>query len=118
MKVALVGPCGVGKSTIAALLEAAEITVAQPAQEHSGIPDMWQRLTRPDVLVYLDASLTTLRAHRPSSPWTPERLLETERRLAHARAHADLVIAVDGLTPSEVTERVRDYLDGRFRRPL
>jgi hypothetical protein len=112
--VALVGPCGSGKSTLAPLLRELGYRVSQPAQEHSGVPDMWRRLTRPDVLVYLEADLPTLREHRPKGGMTAEFLAELERRLSHARQHADLRVPMAGESVAQSLARILRHLDRRI----
>ena len=71
---------------------------------------MWQRLTNPDVLVYLDvAPWTAARREglaKPSSWWQEER----EVRLIHARQHCDLYVDTTNLSPQEVFERVLAFL--------
>lgn len=108
-RIAVVGPCGSGKSTLVRNLEALGYRVHEPAQEHSGVPDMWQRLTAPDVLIYLDAELSTI-AQRRRIQWGQSYLDELRRRLRHARRHADLYLATDGLTPEQVLNHVRQFL--------
>jgi deoxyadenosine/deoxycytidine kinase len=54
--VGVVGPCAAGKSTLIAGLKERGYQGKHIAQEHSFVPDMWQRVTRPDLLVYLDVS--------------------------------------------------------------
>ncbi len=109
MKIGLVGPCAAGKSTLARRLKDLGYQVRHIAQEHSYVPDMWQRLSRPDVLIYLDVSFPVSMARRPL-PWREEEFEEQKRRLHHARTHADLVIPTDDLTPEEVLNRVVEYL--------
>ena len=76
-----------------------------PAQEHSYGPDMWRRLVDPDVLIYLDISYEALLERRPH--FGEREYLEQEKaRLAHARAHADLVIDTSELAAEEVRRRV------------
>jgi hypothetical protein len=65
LRVAVVGPCASGKSTLTAALRAAGYEARQPAQEHSYVPDMWRRLVDPDVLIYLDISYEALLERRP-----------------------------------------------------
>jgi hypothetical protein len=116
MRVVLVGICGSGKSTLARELLARGYEVRECRQEHSGVPHMWQVISRPDVLVYLDASEDTLirRGRRPYMPgW-----FEVQRmRLAHARAHCDLYLMTDALTPPQVLEQVLDFLANCAKRP-
>ncbi|HEX5503007.1 MAG TPA: hypothetical protein VFW96_10315, partial [Thermomicrobiales bacterium] len=46
-RVVVVGPCAAGKTTLVARLRARGHDAAVCAQEHSGVPYLWQ-LTRPD----------------------------------------------------------------------
>lgn len=109
-RIAVVGPCGSGKSTLARRLRTLGYQVREPAQEHSGVPDMWQRLTAPDVLIYLDAQLPTI-ARRQRIQWGQDYLDELKRRLGHARRHAHLYLPTDGLTPDQILHRVERFLD-------
>ena len=106
LRVAVVGPCASGKSTLTAALRAAGYEARQPAQEHSYVPDMWRRLVDPDVLIYLDLSHEAYRARRPRDDAGPEYLDMQRRRLAHALAHADLVLDTSEMTSDEVWARV------------
>lgn len=105
----MVGPCGAGKSALVAALHGRGVRAREVAQEHSYVPAMWQRITGPDVLIYLDVSqaVAERRKGRSFPAWEWQRLTE---RLAHARAHADLVVETDGLTPEQVLVRVLDFL--------
>lgn len=100
--IGIVGPCSAGKSTLSAGLRARGYQVKEIRQEHSAVPDMWQRLTDPDLLIYLDVSLAVAAARenlsQPSSWWIAER----EVRLAHARAHCDIYIDTSDMTPEAV----------------
>ena len=111
VRVAVVGPCASGKSTLVAALRAAGYDARHPAQEHSYVPDMWQRLLAPDALIYLDIDYEALLARRPNFG-EPEFLERERERLAHARAHADLVIDTSALTVEEVLARVVGFLSG------
>jgi hypothetical protein len=70
---------------------------------------MWQRLTNPDVLIFLDASYAMTCLRRQLN-WTMEEYTEQHRRLAHAREHADFYLLTDNLSASEVQNRVMDFL--------
>lgn len=109
-RVALVGPCASGKSTLGKFLRAAGYEVRQPAQEHSYVPHMWQRLTHPDILIYLDLDFPALAKRRPVNHGGPTRLAEQQRRLTHAYAHCDLYLDTSDLTPEEVQTRVLAFL--------
>lgn len=112
MRVVLVGICGSGKSTLARGLRAMGYEVKECGQEHSEVPYMWQVLSHPDVLIYLDASeeVTYRRGERHYVPGFVE---EERRRLAHARAHCDLYVMTDDLSEAEVLERVGAFLANR-----
>ena len=74
------------------------------------MPAMWQKIARPDVLIFLDASFPVSTARRRLS-WQKKDYDEQLRRLAHARQHAQLVIDTDNLSPEQVLEQVLDYLE-------
>ncbi len=108
----VVGPCAAGKTTLTNRLRQLGYNARQIAQEHSDVPDMWRRLHPPAVLIYLDARDETILKRRPGE--TLAVLLPRQRqRLAHARAHADLVVQTDGLTPEQVLQRVLTFLRKR-----
>ncbi len=106
----IVGPCGAGKSTLVGILRARGIAAREIAQEHSGVPAMWQRITRPRYLIYLDVS-REVAERRLGQRFPPDAWQEMAGRLAHARAHADLLVMTDTLTPDEVAERVLGFLE-------
>ncbi len=108
-RVAVVGPCASGKSTLTAALRAAGYEARMPAQEHSYVADMWRRLVDPDVLIYLDISYEALLARRPHFG-EAEYLAREKARLRHARAHADLVVDTSEMTAEEVWGAVQEYL--------
>jgi deoxyadenosine/deoxycytidine kinase len=109
LRVAIVGPCTSGKSTLVAALRAAGYEARMPAQEHSYVAAMWQIMTKPDVLIYLDVTIEHARQRRQIS-WGADRLVEQAERLAHARQHADLYILTDTLTSDQVAARALDFL--------
>lgn len=110
LRIALVGPCASGKTTLARALRQAGYQVRQPAQEHSYVPAMWQRLSRPDLLIYLDVDYAASKQRRPHIDYGPERLQEQRHRLAHARQHCDLYLDTSGLSPQEVYRQVVTFL--------
>jgi hypothetical protein len=110
-RIAVVGVCASGKTILVGELRARGFDARQVAQEHSYVPDMWQRLTKPDLLIYLDASLKTIQARREDPDW-PAWMLEQEvRRLRHARLHCDLYVQTDGLTPEDVLGRAQEFME-------
>lgn len=115
LRIAVVGPCAAGKSTlIEALRTAGYENVYQPAQEHSYVPDMWQRITKPDLLIYLDVDYAQARVRRPHLENGGAKWLEMQRqRLAHARAHCHFYVDTSDLIPSEVEGCVLRFLETR-----
>jgi len=109
MRIVLVGICGSGKTTLAQGLRRLGYEVRECAQEHSNVPYMWQRISRPDVLIYLDASEETVQ-RRGCWHYLAGYVEEQRKRLAHARAHCDLYVMTDDLTRSQVLQRVIDFL--------
>ncbi len=104
-RIVVVGPDAAGKSTLVARLTALGYNARSCAQDHSYVPDMWRRLSQPAFLVFLDATLETI-ARRRVIHWGQERLDALQVRLAHARAHCDLYLPTDDLTPGQVAEHV------------
>lgn len=115
-KIAVVGPCCAGKSTLIAGLQAMGYHARQVAQEHSFAPAMWASLARPDALIYLDVSYRVALERRRMN-WTEADHAEQRRRLRHAREHADFYLHTDGLSLAQVLEQVRAFLDGRQAAP-
>lgn len=112
--IGLVGPCGSGKSTISAGLLRAGLNIKSICQEHSYVPSMWQRITRPDVLVFLDASHAETK-RRKKLNWSMKEYQEQHRRLSHARIHADIYLHTDGSSPLET---MRDLLNALLEKNL
>ncbi|NHZ72544.1 MAG: hypothetical protein GWP17_05630, partial [Aquificales bacterium] len=108
--IALVGPCASGKSTLGSVLGAAGYGVKQPVQEHSHVQNMWQRRTKPDVLIYLDLDFDNLLRRRPKNHGGPKRLAEQHQRLTHAYEHCDLYLDTSDLSPIEIQEKVLAFL--------
>lgn len=111
MRIAVVGPCASGKTALAERLQNLGYEARECTQEHSYAPTMWQKISKPDVLIYLDASLPAI-AERRSADWSEEYLTVQNRRLSHARSHCDLYIQTGGLSEEEVLERALDFLKG------
>lgn len=109
MVIGVVGPCGAGKSSLVAGLKTEGITVRHIAQEHSYVPDMWKRLTDPDILIYLDVSYENTIIRRKLD-WTLAEYAEQLHRLRHARQHADLVLDTNPYTFDEVLAIALRYI--------
>jgi len=104
-RIAIVGPCAAGKSTLALALRQLGFDARQIVQEHSFVPQMWQIMTKPDRLVFLDASYEATLARKHLN-WTREEYEEQHRRLAHARSNCDIYVDTEALTPGQVLEDV------------
>ena len=107
--IGVVGPCGSGKSTLIAGLERFGHRCRHIAQEHSYVQAMWQVISKPDILIYLQASFPVSTARRKLD-WREKDYEEQSRRLSHARAHAHIIIDTDELTPEQILQIVLDLL--------
>lgn len=107
--IGLVGPCGAGKTTLVEGLTRLGYRSRPIAQEHSYVKDMWQRLTHPDILVFVDASWMVT-CQRRKLNWTEAEWQEQQHRLRHARENADLYLDTDHLSRDEALERVVEFI--------
>ncbi len=114
LRVAIVGPCSSGKSTLAKTLKSLGYDIRQPAQEHSYVPDMWQRLSHPDKLIYLDVDYVNAKQRRPHLDSEQQRLLIQQQRLTHARQHCDFYLDTSSLSADEVREQVVEFLNQKL----
>jgi len=111
LKIGIVGPCSAGKSTLVeGLKQRGYLKVRPISQEHSYVPYMWQRITNPDVLIYLDVSYENAQKRRWLN-WTPDEYLEQLRRLQHAREHAHLYVDTNPLSVGDVLDEVLRFLE-------
>ena len=114
MRLKVVGPCASGKSVLVAGLRDLGYDVSSAAQEHSSVPDMWQRINPPDLLIYLDVTLKAMqRRGRVGMGWSQNSLDKQHHRLRHARAHCDLYLATQDLSEGEVVVQVVRFLKQR-----
>ena len=113
LTIGIVGPCAAGKSTISNLLKTQGFRkVRHIAQEHSYVPDMWSKITNPDVLIYLDVSFQNSLKRKPQN-WTVNDYSEQIRRLRDARNKADIYIDTNKLTITQVFNLIMKYLQNR-----
>ena len=110
MRISVVGVCASGKTMLVNGLRRHGYEARACAQEHSYAPAMWQKIARPDVLIYLDAGLATIRRRRPGTTYSAQDLVVARHRLRHARQHADLYIATDDLSEEEVLTTALRFL--------
>lgn len=110
--IGIVGPCGAGKTTLAHGLKERGYKAHPIAQEHSFVPAMWQDLSKPDVLIFLQASHQVC-AQRKRMVWTEAEWREQQDRLSHARLRADYSLNTDTLSIPEVLQAVMAFLEGK-----
>ena len=75
---------------------------------------MWQVITKPDILIYLDASYETCTA-RKNLNWLPREYAEQGERLRHAREHCHIYLHTDDKSPEKVLESALDALEAMLR---
>jgi len=112
LRIAIVGVCCSGKTTLAEGLRARGFDAYTVAQEHSGIKRLWRKKD-PDVLIMLDAALSTVKK-RCAVPWGEERLAAQRERLKDAKENAHLFISTDLLSKEEVVSKVLEFISLRF----
>jgi deoxyadenosine/deoxycytidine kinase len=107
--IGIVGPCAAGKTTLTSSLKALGFNVRHIAQEHSYVPNMWERITNPQLLIFLEVSYPVT-LQRKKLDWTLKEFEEQLRRLENARQNADLVIETDLYSPGEILEIVLNLI--------
>jgi deoxyadenosine/deoxycytidine kinase len=107
--IGVVGPCAGGKTTLITALTKCGFNARHIAQEHSYVKDMWQRISKPDVLIYLDVSYPLSKIRRNMN-WSKKEYDQQIERLSHARGNADLFIKTDSLSINQVFKQVIDFL--------
>ena len=113
--IGVVGPCGAGKTALTEGLKRRGYRARAIVQEHSYVPDMWQRITNPDILIFLDASYPVT-CKRRNLNWSEADWEEQQRRLSHARQHADFYLDTNELNIEEVCQQVIGFLDETTKR--
>lgn len=115
--VKVVGVSASGKSTLVAGLRAAGYDARAVSQEHSGVTDLWRRFGPTAVLIYLSVSAAAQSRRRTDVTWTQAAYDHERQRLANASQHADLRLDTSAMTPAQVLDVARRFLDGlRLRR--
>ena len=110
--IGIVGPCAAGKTTLVNALRARGLPGKAIAQEHSYVADMWLRLTKPVVLIFLEVSYPVTIQRRQLN-WTQAEYDTQLHRLRHADQHADLHIQTDNLNPQQILEQVLEFLEDK-----
>jgi deoxyadenosine/deoxycytidine kinase len=107
--IGIVGPCKSGKSILKNGLEALGYRANHIAQEHSYSPKMWQKIVNPNLLIYLDVSYEETLV-RSDMEWTDKEYQRQQKRLAHAREHADFYLLTDEISENEVINKTLKFL--------
>lgn len=107
-KIAVVGPCASGKSTLVSRLRENGYDAHAIAQEHSAVQDLWKSRD-PDLLVALDVSLEVVRERR-SPNWLEAVYERQHKRLKSAYAAADLKIDTNVYNADEVYDITVDLI--------
>lgn len=75
---------------------------------------MWQRISQPDILIFLEVSFSVSQQRRTLN-WNYSDFEEQQKRLTHARLHANLTIHTDDFSIDEILTTVLDFLqEGKF----
>lgn len=107
--IGIVGACGSGKSTLLAELEKRGYRCRHIAQEHSYVKQMWQIITKPNILIFLDCSFENCTQRRKLN-WLITDYEEQQKRLSHAREHANIIIDTNKFKQEEVLAQALTYL--------
>jgi len=110
--IGIVGPCSSGKTTLVNGLKRYGFIARHIAQEHSYVPDMWKKITNPDILIYLDVTYQVSQERRKLD-WTSKHFDDQNKRLANARENADLIIDTGGKSISDVLDHAVQYMHSR-----
>lgn len=111
MKIAMVGTCASGKTTIATELRLRGHDAYVVSQEHSIVRNLWNH-QQPQLVVLLDVDFDTVRRRRGGS-W-PRWLFDLQQeRLKHARQNADLVLNSSHLTVDEIVASITSLIERR-----
>jgi hypothetical protein len=106
----VVGTSAAGKSTLVRKLREAGYNAQPVSQEHSEVPALWQQFEPPNLLIYLEIDLAGQRGRRQDVSWDRRALQREQRRLRHAREHADLRIKTSEMTEDAVFQVALAYL--------
>lgn len=109
-RIAIVGVCAAGKTTLAKGLQGRGYGAFSVPQEHSVVRALWER-KEPDLLVMLDARWETTKRRRPDIMYGPERLEAQRERLRIARERCDLYLPTDDLSIDEVCTAVEQLAE-------
>ena len=113
-RIAVVGPCASGKSTLVRALRMHGYDAHVISQEHSAVPGLWRR-SDPAVVVALNADLESIRLRRRNPRWSRTVWDDQQARLRDAFEHADFVADTSARSANEVVGEVLSFLQSRSR---
>jgi GTPase SAR1 family protein len=108
-RVAVVGPCASGKSTLVTRLREHGYDAFAVAQEHSAVPALWAH-QHPDVVIGLIADLETIRARRGTA-WSEAIYRAQMDRLQAAYDAAHVSIDTREADEREMVRRAIAFLE-------
>ena len=110
VKIALVGGCGSGKTTIAAELKRAGHDAYIVGQEHSEVRTLWA-VRSPEAVVYLHVTLDVVRERR-GEHWPGWLYKKQQQRLKNAYEAADVHVNTAEQTVEESVEAILAMFPG------
>jgi hypothetical protein len=108
MRIAVVGGCASGKSTVVSELKRLGRDAYIVGQEHSGVASLWAARS-PDALVYLHISFDEVKQRR-GEHWPEWLYMVQQERLSEARAAADVRIDTAEHTLDQTIHIICDQL--------
>jgi hypothetical protein len=111
-RIAVVGPCASGKSTLVRALRMHGYDAHVTSQEHSAVPGLWRR-SDPGIVIALNADLESIRLRRGNPRWSRKVWEDQQARLRDAFEHADFLADTSARSTNDVVGEVLAFLHSR-----
>jgi hypothetical protein len=111
-RIAVVGPCASGKSTLVRALRMHGYDAHVTSQEHSAVPGLWRR-SDPGIVIALNADLESIRLRRGNPRWSRKVWEDLQARLRDAFEHADFLADTSARSTNDVVGEVLAFLHSR-----
>ena len=111
-RIAVVGPCASGKSTLVRALRMHGYDAHVTSQEHSAVPGLWRR-SDPGIVIALNADLESIRLRRGNPRWRRKVWEDQQARLRDAFEHADFLADTSARSTNDVVGEVLAFLHSR-----